>query len=314
LAKPLRHLLPAARAKYWRHLGAHWARVESVSLENVQHIHAGWASHPAYIVQGVAEALGVPWSFSAHARDIWVEGDDLKAKLASAKFAACCTRLGAEHLKSQASATAGKVLYAPHGIEIENYEYRERDVPSPPVQVLAVGRLVEKKGFEILLRAVALLRAEYSMRLTIIGDGVERGKLKQLSTQLQLRDAVSFPGACPHEVAIAAMQNADLLVAPSVQAADGDRDGLPNVLLEAAACGLPIVSTRIGAVSDFLDESCALMCDAGDVNTLAAALAEAMRDCKGNMQRARTARARVEKDFAIERNVGVLAHAFAGEL
>jgi glycosyltransferase involved in cell wall biosynthesis len=313
LARPLARLAPSMRAKYWRHVGTHWAQIEKENLREVRHIHAGWASFPADIARGAAEVLGVPWSFSGHARDLWVEGGNLKGKLSAAKFAGCCTRSGAEYLRRLAPNAASKVLYAPHGIEINRYQYRERPEMSAPPHVLAVGRLVAKKGFEDLLCAVSLLKAECPVNATIIGEGGKRAELEKLIVRLQLQSVVSLPGACPHEIVIAAMQRADLLVAPSTRAADGDRDGLPNVLLEAAACGLPIVSSRAGSVTDFLDEGCAWLHEPGDAN----ALAEALRDVIGNysesVRRAEAARARVERNFDIERNIEVLAQAFQSE-
>jgi glycosyltransferase involved in cell wall biosynthesis len=308
LVKPFARAFAAARAKYWRHVGAHWAHVAKDDLRGVQHVHAGWASHPAYLAWGAAGVLGVPWSFSAHARDLWVEGDDLKAKLAAAKFAACCTRAGTGRLQSL-TPDAGKVLCAPHGIEIDNYEYRERRASSTPPHVLAVGRLVAKKGFDDLLRAVSLLRAEYSVSATIIGEGGERAALEKLIAQLELQNVVSLPGACPHDIVIAAMQRADLFVMPSTQAADGDRDGLPNVLLEAAACGLPIVSTRAGGITDFLDESCAELCESGDASALAQAMKNAITNNDESRRRAQVARVRVAERFDADCNIEVLARA-----
>ncbi len=305
LFKPLRKFSVSARAKYFHHLGTHWATQQKSALSGVQHIHAGWSSFPADIARGAAEVLGVPWSFSAHARDLWVENEGLAEKLRDAKFASCCTLEGAEYLRNLALETASRVLYAPHGIEIPQYEFRERSEEHEPIRILAVGRLVEKKGFTFLLEAMC----SNNFHLEIIGEGPEKSELEKLRTQLNLESRATFRGASTHGEVISAMQQMDILVMPSTPARDGDRDGLPNVLLEAAACGLPIVSTRAGAIEDFLDESCAWLCESGDAKALVETMQNAIENYQERLRRARNARSRVEENFDIEKNIAVLASA-----
>lgn len=310
LVKPFTRVSRSAHAKYYHHSGAHWVQSRNAQLKGVQHIHAGWASFPAFIAWGAAEVLGVPWSFSGHSRDLWVESEALREKLRAAKFAACCTKAGTEYLKNLAADTGRKVLYAPHGIEISRYEFHQRRTFHEPVRLLAVGRLVQKKGFPVLLSAVAqLLDRKYSVHATIIGDGPQRNELQQQIARIQ-NAQVKLTGACAQEQVIAAMQSADVFVMPSTLAADGDRDGLPNVLLEAAACGLPIVSTTAGSITDFLDESCGWLCEPNDVTALTNAIEGATINYDVSLRRAKVARSRVEEKFNIEKNIEVLAEAF----
>jgi glycosyltransferase involved in cell wall biosynthesis len=310
--KPVKRFSAAARAKYFLHQGANWAKEYRNELSEVEHIHAGWASYPAWIAQGASGVLGVPWSFSAHARDLWVDGEKLGEKLTSAKFASACTSDGTEYLQSFAPDLAERVLYAPHGVELGRYLYRERITPQKPVRILAVGRLVIKKGFSQLIGAVlSLLVHGYSLELTIIGDGVLRGELeKQLA---KVNDPnLKLAGARSHEDVIKAMNEANLFVTSSFHAPYSDRDGLPNVLLEAAACGLPIVSTTAGSITDFLDDECAWLCEPGNHTALADAIEAAINNYDESLRRAKNARARVEAQFDIERNIQVLARAFTG--
>lgn len=293
---------------HWQKVGESWARRERDLLKSVQHIHAGWASFPAEIAWGAGKVLGVPWSFTGHARDLWVEGKLLPEKLRAARFATSCTRAGARYLQSQIAESPKKVLYAPHGVEIAKYPFRAERTLHSPVRALAVGRLVEKKGFLVLLEALAQLQKEgVPVQLTFIGEGPQRGELEKKIAQLGL-DA-RLLGAQAHETVIEAMQQSDIFVMPSIRARDGDSDGLPNVLLEAAACGLPIVSTREGAITDFLDESCAWLCAPGEAEALKQALQNAVQNYAQALEKARKAHERVSSNFEIERNIEVLAQA-----
>lgn len=304
--------LRGANDAHWENIGRDWARREKSALRNVAHIHAGWASFPAAIARGAAGVLRKPWSFSGHARDLWVEGENLAQKIGDAKFAAACTREAAAFLKTQAPQCARKILYAPHGIEISQYPFRAERALHETVRALAVGRLVPKKGFWFLLEALrydALQRWE----ITVAGEGAQRGELQKQIARHRLQNRVRLLGAQPHAEVIAQMQRADFLVMPSTPAADGDRDGLPNVLLEAAACGLPIIATRAGAIEDLLDESGAHLCESGDALALYETMSDAAAHYQDCLQRAQNARARVVADFDIEKNVEVLTRALKAE-
>jgi glycosyltransferase involved in cell wall biosynthesis len=303
--------LRGASQTHWEDIGREWARREHSALQDVAHIHAGWASFPAAIARGAAGVLRKPWSFSGHARDLWVEGVNLSVALQAAKFAAVCTREGAQFLKNQAPHNAHKILYAPHGIDLSQFSFTAARKLHSPVRLLSVGRFVEKKGIENLLPALALLQnsPRYQFHLTLIGDGPLRRKLHKKVQLLRLQEGVTFMGALPLSGVLRTMQTSDLLIQSSVRAQDGDRDGLPNVLLEAAACGLPIVGTRAGAIEDFLDESCAWLWSRGDLPD-AELITRAIELYPQSLAKAQAARRRVEDKFDIKKNIAVLAHAF----
>jgi len=299
-------------AKYFEDLGAAWYHRECDGLlRGVQHIHAGWASHPAEIALGAAQTSGLSWSFSGHARDLWVDGRDFERKVQSAVFATCCTRAGQRVLAQSALAHAHKVLYAPHGLEVSHFEFRSRAFDGGgPLKILSVGRLVEKKGFVVLLQALENLASEdFDFYAAIIGDGPLRGELEQQCRERKLEDRVQFTGAMPFDEVVAALHEADCLVLPCIEARDGDRDGLPNVLLEAAACGLPIVSTTAGSVTDFLDATTAYLCGPDDAEALADAIREMASDATTTRALAFAARERVENLFDIDQNIEIIARA-----
>ena len=302
-------------AAYFENVGREWAQREGEDLlRDVQHLHAGWASFPAEIAQGAAQALGVSWSFSGHARDLWVDGRDWQNKLNSAVFAAVCTRNGARFLHQQAPDCATKIQYIPHGLSLENFAFAPPALAKPdgPLRLLSVGRLVAKKGLSRWLQVLAEWR-EVDWQVVIVGDGPERGALEKQIAQLGLSERVFLVGALEPNEVIDAMHEADALVLPSQIAADGDRDGLPNVLLEAAACGLPMVATNVGGVSDFCDHSIAYLCADNDAE-LAHSARELWHDWNHDratlIARCQLARERVQELFDIETNIELLAAQF----
>jgi glycosyltransferase involved in cell wall biosynthesis len=276
----------------------------------ITHIHGGWASHPATIAQGAAREAKLPWSFSGHARDLWVDGQGWPQKLRGARFASACTRRGVSFLQHQALELSHKVLYSPHGLDISEYRYQTvRD--ESPLEILSVGRLVEKKGLDILLQALALLAQDnFDFKATIIGDGPERDRLARMIAKLKLNGRVSLLGALPQAQVRAAMREAHCFVFSGVEAKDGDRDGLPNVLLEAAALGLPIISSDVGSVRDLGSDEVMQLCPPGEVQALAQGIRVLIANPSDTYRRAQRARQQVELNFDIELTSGHLARSF----
>jgi glycosyltransferase involved in cell wall biosynthesis len=181
----------------------------------------------------------------------------------------------------------------------------------PPMQLLSVGRLVEKKGFETLLDAVALLRhGGHEVHAGIIGDGPLRARLEAKIELMELQPEVTMAGACDQDGVRDAMQAANCFVLPCVVAPDGDRDGLPNVLLEAAAIGLPIVGTDVGGLGDFLDDSVGHVCPPNDAGAVAEAVLDIFANPEAAHARCEAARRRVEERYDAARNATALAQAF----
>jgi glycosyltransferase involved in cell wall biosynthesis len=156
LVPHLPYILRAFPKQAYSAHGQYWAHKCRGELATVTHIHAGWGNNLAWMARSAAQRLGVSWSFSAHARDVWVEGGDLRGKLRDASFALCCTRAGSEHLARLGD--AAKVIYAPHGLDVAALAFVEWQ-PTDERQVVSVGRLVPKKRLRCVDRsclAVAL--------------------------------------------------------------------------------------------------------------------------------------------------------------
>jgi len=275
----------------------------ALDLRGFDHVHAGWANHLADVARAAAHRANLPWSFSAHARDLWVEGGDLRGKLASAKFATTCTLAGAEELRRFGS----NVVYAPHGLELSRYEFRLADLgkDGQDKRLVGVGRLVEKKGWMDALTAANDTNAE----LTVFGDGPLHAHLKH---KFAVWGGHTLRPTLPHDQLIQQLRAFNCLVLPSRRTNDGDRDGLANVLLEAGALGLPIVTTDAGSASDFVDNSTGYLCESGDLLALAEAIRRVFSEPEATIERCFHARKRVEERFDADRNIGVLAGLFAG--
>ena len=288
---PPRALKLLGAEKFWRATGEKLAA--QMQPRRIGHVHGAWANHVADIARAAANSANLPWSFAAHAHDIWVSGGDLKAKLASAQWATVCTRAGEAELRKWGE----NVIYAPHGLPIENYPFA--DWQGGPMKLLGVGRLIPKKGWPDLIEAARNLGAE----VKIIGDGPMRASLPASVTA----------GALPHAEVIETMRSwANCLVLPSRVDAQGDRDGLANVLLEGAALGLPLVTTTAGGANDLVGDETGWLCEPGDVAAIAQTIARVWENEAETRRRCELARRRVAREFDVARNVGVLARAFGG--
>nr|WP_221237163.1 glycosyltransferase [Roseospira goensis] len=252
---------------------------------DVDWVYVHFLHTPGSVGRYAARLLRLPLSISAHARDIWTIPDWEKAeKLADARWVATCTASGAAHLDGLAP---GKVTLLYHGLDLDRFPSpaplptsdRDGTDPSAPVRLLAVGRAVPKKGFDLLLRALAALPGGVHWHLTHIGGGKETRTLKALAADLGLADRVDWRGARDQGEVLAAYRMADLFVLPCRIDADGDRDGLPNVLMEAQSQGLACLSTRLSGIPELIvDGETGVLVEPADVPALTAALARLIAD------------------------------------
>ena len=281
--------------------------------EDVERLHAHFLHTPASVARYASLMTGLPWSCSAHAKDIWTTPEwEKREKLAACDWLATCTGAGAGHLTALAPAPE-RVMLVYHGLDLARFPPPpERDAPDGgdpdrPVVIVSVGRAVEKKGYEVLLRALALLPPELCWRLVHIGGGPLLPRLERQAAGLPVR----FLGPQPQEEVIAALREAHLFALACRIAGDGDRDGLPNVLMEAASQALPAVSTRVSGVPEFvLSGGTGLLAEPDDPHALAAALAALIRDPARRTAMGRAALARLRTGFSFEAGLDRLAERF----
>ncbi len=276
-------------------------------------LHAHFIDRAAVVSLVAARLLDVPYSVTAHASDIYVSPVLLNAKIEGADFVVTCTGYNESHLVREFEAADGKVTRIYHGLDLDRYVPGEEH-GSPRPTVLAVGQLREKKGFVHLLDAShSLVQAGVDFRCEIIGEGPQRAELERRIDELGLAEQVVLRGALPHDEVIDAYRRASMFVLPSVVGDDGDRDGIPNVILEAMAMELPVVSTTNSGIPEAVEHGeTGLLVPPHDVEALAAALERLLVDRSAAHAMGVRGRAAVAARFDAETNIGALYDRFVG--
>jgi glycosyltransferase involved in cell wall biosynthesis len=238
------------------------------------HLHVHFAAAAALDAMRVAELLGLRWSVTAHAYDIFAHPRNLVEKLERAAFVTTGCRYNVDHLRGLVSKEAAdRVHEIVMGVDPDRFT---RSGPLPAGRtVVAIGRLVEKKGFRDLVEAAALLRERDAVaRIVIVGDGPERAVLAELAERLDVADVVELPGPRGPEEVRTLLEEADLLAAPCVITPDGDRDSMPVVIKEAMAMELMVVGTDVAGLPEAIQPDWGRLVPPSDPAALAAAIGE----------------------------------------
>jgi glycosyltransferase involved in cell wall biosynthesis len=276
------------------------AAVQALQGVPVSGLHGYFAHQPAAVAAEAAARLGLPYSFSVHALDIRkVEPAELARRARGAAAVICCNSDAAAAL----AATGRQLTLVRHGVDLTRFPA----VPTPSarmVSLLSVGRLVEKKGFTTLLEALALLEGTAEIqrpyRLRVVGEGPWRGRLEKVIADRGLAHRVELLGRCTHQTLPGLYAASHLVVVPSVIDGSGDRDGLPNVVLEAMSSARPVVASDVAAISTAVrDGQTGLLVPPGDPLALAAALVELIEDEPRRTLMGRNGRAAVESEFEL---------------
>ncbi|HQZ06019.1 MAG: glycosyltransferase family 4 protein [Rhodoferax sp.] len=284
---------------------------------DVVRLHAHFLHTPASVTRYAAMVRGLPWSGSAHAKDIWTSPQwELREKLASCDWQVTCTATNRDYLATLAP--AGRVELVYHGLDLQRFapdpgERAARDGTAldDPVVLMSVGRLVEKKGTDILLQALALLPPDLHWRLDHVGGGPLRKTLQAQARSLGLSERIQWRGALAQQQVIALYRNADLFALASRIAGDGDRDGLPNVLMEAQSQGVACVATDVSAIHELIvDGQSGLLVPPQDAQALALALESLIRDPQRRLALGTAGRMRVNAAFGLSSNIARLARKF----
>jgi glycosyltransferase involved in cell wall biosynthesis len=253
---------------------------------SVERLYAHFLHTPASVTRYAAIMRGLPWSVSAHAKDIWTsEPWEITEKLGDASWLTTCTAIGLQRLRSLAPPRSQlKLIY--HGLDFAHLPpppalrpLRDGRDPADPVMILSIGRAVEKKGYGDLLEALAKLPRDLHWHFEHVGGGALSATLKAQAVALGVAERCTWLGAQPQQAVFAALARADLFVLASKKAADGDQDGLPNVLMEAAHQGVPIISTHAAAIGEFIEDGTnGLLVSPGAADELAVALERMVRE------------------------------------
>lgn len=284
---------------------------------DVHHLHVHFLHTPASVTRYAAVLNGLPWSGSAHAKDIWTTPEwELREKLAACDWLVTCTASNCRHL--EALAPEGKVERVYHGLDLERFAPLARLQPardgrdaSHPVIILSVSRLVEKKGADVLLEALARLPRSLHWKLVHVGGGPLSAKLKQQARRLGIAANIEWRGALSQEQLLPEYRGADLFAIACRVARDGDRDGLPNVLVEAQSQGLACVATTVSAIPELITDGVnGLLVAPESPADLARALEACITDPARRATMGAAGRARVLAEFDLQRNLDRLASKF----
>lgn len=272
---------------------------------SIRHLHSHFCHGATTIAMFASQMSGIPFSFTAHAKDIYLRelnpGDLLPIKLSRAKFAVTCTGANREHLdRRNASDTRVHRVY--HGLDTDlfNPDPREEDSADEIPTVLAVGRLVEKKGFEFLVRACGILRDRgVSFRCRIVGGADQYAEvITRLISELELEDRVNLPGAVTQEELRDIYQHATVFALPCLVVDNGDRDGIPNVLVEAMAMEMAVISTHISGIPELIEHQVnGLLVPEKNAEAMSDAIERLLQDSALRRRLGKAARQTVCRDF-----------------
>ena len=288
---------------------------------DVVHLHAHFLHTPASVTRYAALVRGLPWSCSAHAKDIWTLPEwEKREKLRNSAWTVTCTAQNAEHLRGLAGSRACVDLVY-HGIDTARFpppaepSRTLNDETDSPMRLLTVGRAVDKKGIDDLLHALALLPADVPWRLVHIGGGPLLPALKELARRLGLDPRVQWIGAQAQAAVLAAYRSADIFVLASRVSGDGDRDGLPNVLMEAQSQRVPCIATRVSAIPELIIHGVTgLLVEPRSPAALAQTLSRLMRDPAQRRTLGHAGFQRTTTCFSLHAGIDRLAGRFAASV
>jgi glycosyltransferase involved in cell wall biosynthesis len=287
---------------------------------DIRLMYAHYAHTPASVARYAAAMTGRRWCLSAHAKDIWTTPAwELREKLLDCQWATACTAGHAAHLCALAPGAAIMLTY--HGLDPRRFPAPTHGLgpdgsdPARPVRLLGVARLVPKKGLRVLLAALAMLPKNLAWRYDHVGGGPLLGQLRAEAERLGIAGRITWHGALPEDRVLQAYRTADLFVLASRVAPDGDRDGLPNVLLEAGAMELAVVASRVAAVPELIADGVnGILVPPDDPAALGSALALLIADPAARLRLGQAARACVLERFAMTPGIDRLAARLRGEL
>ncbi len=285
----------------------------------VLHLHAHFLHTPASVARYAAAMTGCSYSLSGHAKDIWTSPAwEIREKLEGARFCVTCTAANCDYLARVAPTAAVHLVY--HGLDRRLFSpppdfgsRRDGSASGDPVRLLSVGRFQPKKGFDVLLRSLALLR-QHAV-LTLVGYGPEERKLRRLAEALRLTDRLRWIGQVDQLAVRALYRESDLFVLASRITVDGDRDGLPNVVAEALSQGLPVVASRVSALPEIVEDSVnGRLVPPEDPAALATALAALIADPAARRRLGAAGIRRVAEGWDVETGVTRLLALLRGAL
>ncbi len=273
---------------------------------DIRKIHAHWATIPTTIAWLISEINSCEYSFTAHAWDIFKQDVMLGDKIRLARRVITCTKYNKTFLLDKyPGIKPEKIQVIYHGLNLKQFGLRQKNEDST-FTILSIGRLVQKKGFHILLRACAKLIEKdipFKCEIVYVKGNLEK-ELFNLHQELQLEEYVHFIPEMPQDMLIDYYYNSDCFVLPSVISDSGDRDGIPNVILEAFAAGLPVISTNVSGIPEVvINNQTGLVVEPNNAEDLANTIEKLYLDEKLRTTLGLKGRQLIEQQFEISTNI-----------
>ena len=290
----------------------HMARL--MEAAGVTHVHCHFSNHPAAAGLVIARLTGIPFSFVAHGSDLHVDRHMLDVKVAEASFVVAISRDNLDEIVAEVGEAARDKVEVIHcGVDTERLRPGTTSATDRPFTILCIGTLHEVKGQAVLVEACRILRERgVDVRCRIVGDGEDEAMLRGRIAAAGLDATVQLDGRLTRAQVIEALGAADLLVAPSVVASNGKREGIPVVLMEAMSCGLPVVASRLSGIPELVtDERDGLLVPPGDATALADAIGRLAADPALRARMGAAARERIVRDFDLATNAGTILERIA---
>jgi glycosyltransferase involved in cell wall biosynthesis len=292
--------------------------VPELRRAGIRHFHAHFGMNPATLAMVASRYLGIPFSMTIHARDLFVDTALLPTKLREAKFVATISEYNRGILSGMTTPEAAERIHIVHcGIDLRRFSSRPAVAEvgpktGSPVHFVAVGRLVPKKGYIYLVEAARLLKdRSVPFEVTLVGGGPDRQLLEERVASLDVGDRVKLLGPMPQEKLLPFLKEADCFVLPCVTAEDGDKDGIPVSLMEAMAFGIPCLSTTLSGIPELIEhEEEGLLVSEKDARALADALERLARDSALRERLGKAGRKKVEAGFSLQAQVRELDRLF----
>ena len=296
----------------WKHRKLLDALIERLKQLDIKHIHAEFADLPALLAAKAAKCLNISYSIGIHAFDVHCAKYPAATIFGDARFITACNQAAADALVAANPSLKSKITVIHHGIDLQKWTFDDCQPPKPICKIAFVGRLVPKKGLDILIRALPYLKVSgIQFSLEVVGSGPLEDELKDLANQQQVVEFIHWHGVQPPEGVQSILRQSSCLCAPSVIAPNGDRDGIPNTVLEAMAVGLPVIATEVGGIGEALSNDKGWMIDFLSplqlANTLTTFTSTSFEE---RQRRVQNARQLIESDFDARKLARIRAKLF----
>ncbi len=300
----------------WKHLAEASRLVGMLDAMGAGHLHAHFAHGPSSVAYLAHRISGISFSFTAHAKDLYTTNPaTVSLRARSAEFVVTCTRANGEYLTQLMGAEAGRKLHVlPHGVDLDRFGAVKRSPISG--RILSIGRMVPKKGFDRLVRALGIVASRGAIfDCRIFGGGPLSAALQSAAADAGIARLLHLGGARMQQDLLKEYAHAEVFALSPVVTDDGDRDGVPNVLIEAMACGIPVVATAISGIPELIEDGVTgLLVPADDAAALAAAIERLLGDEALRRRLGEAASRRVFASRALDSSVLPLAQLFRARL